>query len=85
MDSEVLVAIIALIGTVTGSISGIMISSKLSNYRIEQLEIKLDKYISNQDKLKEKVLIVEQTIIAIQEKLEDIDLQVQKLISDKRQ
>ena len=82
MDTSVLVAIIALIGTVTGSISGIMIANRLSNYRIEQLEIKLDKYITNQDKLKEKVLILEQTVVALTDKLEDMDLQIQKL-SDK--
>lgn len=82
MDTSVLVAIIALIGTVTGSISGIMIANRLSNYRIEQLEIKLDKYITNQDKLKEKVLILEQTVMTLTDKLEDIDLQIQKL-SDK--
>lgn len=81
MDSEVLVAIIALIGTVTGSISGIMIANRLSNYRIEQLEIKLDKYITNQDKLKEKVLVLEQTVLALTDKLEDMDLQIQKLSS----
>lgn len=83
MNNDVLVAIIALIGTVTGSISGIMISNRLSNYRIEQLEIKLDKYISNQDKLKEKVLIVEQAVKVIEDKLEDLDLQIQKILSDK--
>lgn len=82
MDTSVLVAIIALIGTVTGSISGIMIANRLSNYRIEQLEIKLDKYITNQDKLKEKVLILEQTVMVLTDKLEDMDLQIQKL-SDK--
>lgn len=82
--TDVLVAVIALIGTVTGSISGIMISSKLSNYRIEQLEIKLDKYISNQDKIKERLIVVEQTITSIQDKLEDMDLQLNQLISAKR-
>lgn len=81
MDSEVLVAIIALIGTVTGSISGIMISSKLSNYRIEQLEIKLDKYISNQDKLKEKVILLEKDVLSFREKLEDVERRVQKLLN----
>lgn len=81
MDTSVLVAIIALIGTVTGSISGIMIANRLSNYRIEQLEIKLDKYITNQDKLKEKVLILEQTIITLQDRLEDMDEQIQKLLT----
>lgn len=81
MDASVLVAIIALIGTITGSISGIMIANRLSNYRIEQLEIKLDKYITNQDKLKEKVLVLEQTVIALTDKIEDMDLQIQKLIT----
>ena len=81
MDTSVLVAIIALIGTVTGSISGIMIANRLSNYRIEQLEIKLDKYITNQDKLKEKVLILEQTIIVLQDRLEDMDEQIQKILT----
>lgn len=81
MDTSVLVAIIALIGTVTGSISGIMIANRLSNYRIEQLEIKLDKYITNQDKLKEKVLVLEQTVIALTDKFEDMDLQIQKLLT----
>lgn len=81
MDASVLVAIIALIGTITGSISGIMIANRLSNYRIEQLEIKLDKYITNQDKLKEKVLVLEQTVLTLTDKIEDIDLQIQKLLS----
>ena len=81
MDASVLVAIIALIGTITGSISGIMIANRLSNYRIEQLEIKLDKYITNQDKLKEKVLVLEQTVLTLTDKIEDMDLQIQKLLS----
>lgn len=81
MDTSVLVAIIALIGTITGSISGIMIANRLSNYRIEQLEIKLDKYITNQDKLKEKVLILEQTVIGLQDRLEDMDEQIQKILT----
>ena len=84
MNGDVLVAIIALIGTVTGSISGILVSNRLSNWRIEQLEIKLDKYISNQDVLKEKLIVAEQAIANIQDKLEDMDLQIQQLLSLKR-
>lgn len=81
MDTTVIVAIIALIGTVTGSISGIMIANRLSNYRIEQLEIKLDKYIANQDKLKEKVLVLEQNMLQLQDKIEDMDLKIQRLLN----
>jgi len=84
MNGDVLVAIIALIGTVTGSISGILVSNRLSNWRIEQLEIKLDKYISNQDILKEKLIVAEQAIASIQDKIEDMDLQLQQLLSLKR-
>ena len=38
MPSEVIVAILALIGTLVGSLGGIVVSSKLTNYRLEQLE-----------------------------------------------
>ena len=38
MDSSVIVAVISLIGTLGGSLGGILVSSKLTAYRIEQLE-----------------------------------------------
>ena len=44
MSNEVLTALLALVGTIVGSGSGILISNKLVNYRIEQLEKKVDKY-----------------------------------------
>lgn len=34
--------IIALVGTIIGSLGGILVSSKMSNYRIEQLEKKIE-------------------------------------------
>lgn len=45
------IAFLSLIGTVVGSFSGILIANKLSNYRIEQLEKKLDKYADKQDEM----------------------------------
>ena len=44
MDSTIIVALISLLGTLTGSLGGIVVSSKLTNYRIEQLEKKVDKH-----------------------------------------
>lgn len=41
--TDIIVAIIALVGTAIGSLGGILAASKLSNYRIEQLEKKVDK------------------------------------------
>lgn len=44
MDSTVIVALISLLGTLVGSLGGIMVSTKLTNYRLEQLEKKVEKH-----------------------------------------
>lgn len=44
MNDVVIVAIISLIGTLGGTFGGILTSSKLTNYRIEQLEKKVEKH-----------------------------------------
>lgn len=42
--NDIIVALIALFGTMLGTFGGILTSSKLTNYRIEQLELKVDKH-----------------------------------------
>ncbi len=44
MNETLVIAIISLIGTLFGSFGGIITSSKLSNYRIEQLEKKVQQH-----------------------------------------
>jgi len=44
MPTEITVALIALMGTAIGTGGGILMSSKLTIYRIEQLEKKMDKH-----------------------------------------
>lgn len=44
MDNTIIVALLSCAGTVLGSGLGIITSSKLTNYRIEQLEKKVDKH-----------------------------------------
>lgn len=46
MSSEIIVAIFGLIGTLGGSFLGIIASSKLTQYRIRQLEEKVNKHNS---------------------------------------
>lgn len=46
MSSEVLVALLSLLGTAFGSIVGILTGNKLVVYRIEQLEKKVEKHNS---------------------------------------
>ena len=44
--NEIWTAIIPLFGTLIGTFAGIMTSTKLINYRLEQLEEKVDKHNS---------------------------------------
>lgn len=44
MNVEITTALIALFGTALGTFGGIVASSKLTIYRIEQLEKKVDKH-----------------------------------------
>ena len=44
MDNETLMALIPLLGTMIGTGGGILISSRLTQYRILQLEKKMDKH-----------------------------------------
>lgn len=56
MSSTIIIAIISLCGTCFGSIAGIMTANKLTNYRIGELEKKMDKH----NNLIERVTILEQ-------------------------
>lgn len=44
MSETVLVAILSLCGTLGGTLGGILVSNKLTNYRIEQLEKKVQEH-----------------------------------------
>lgn len=72
MSNEVLIALLALIGTLVGSGSGILISNKLVNFRIEQLEKKIEKYQSNQDEIRERLVVVEQSAKSAHHRIDDV-------------
>lgn len=46
MTSEIIVGLLSLGGTLCGTFAGILTSTKLTNYRIEQLEKKVEKHNS---------------------------------------
>ena len=69
MNSTIIVALISLVGTLIGSLGGIIVSSKLTNYRIEQLEKKVDKH----NKFAERMPVVEEQIKVINHRIEDIE------------
>lgn len=46
MTSEIIVALLGLIGTLSGSFLGVVAASKLTQYRLQQLEDKVSKHNS---------------------------------------
>lgn len=44
MPAEVITAVLSLVGTLVGTLGGIVLSSNLTNYRIEQMEKKVEKH-----------------------------------------
>lgn len=84
MDNTIIVAIISLFGTLVGSISGVLVSNRLSVYRIEQLEKKIDKYATNMDEIKERLIIVEQKTNRAHERIDDVVSQLKITENRKR-
>ena len=58
MSEAVIVALLSLAGTVIGSLLGILAANKLVTYRLEQLELKVNKH----NNLVERMAVVEKRI-----------------------
>ena len=58
MNETVIVAMISLLGTLGGAFGGILASSKLTNYRLEQLEKRVEKHNS----VLERTFILEEKV-----------------------
>ena len=76
MSEVVIVAIISLIGTLAGSFGGIMTSNRLTGYRIEQLEIKVEKHnniIERVYKLEDNDRLLEEKISVANHRIADLE------------
>lgn len=68
MEPEIVVAICSLVGTLVGSLAGIMTANRLTNYRIEQLEEKVKKH----NNLVERMTVVEQSAKSAHHRLDEL-------------
>lgn len=69
MDDEIIVALVAMCGTLIGSFGGIITSSKLTSFRLEKLEQKVDKH----NNFAERIPLIEENIKFLHEKIEDME------------
>ncbi len=76
METEVIIALITLVGSLLGTFSGIVVSTKLVNYRIEELEKKVDKHNSVIDrvyKLEQRGAVMEEEIKVANHRIGDME------------
>lgn len=65
MTETIIVACLSLLGTLFGTLGGILAANKLTNYRIEQLEKRVEKHnnvIERMYKLEKQVAVDEEEI-----------------------
>ena len=76
MATEIIVAIITLFATLIRTCSGMVVSSKLGNYRIDQLEKKVDKHnqvIDRVYKLEQKDAVHDEEIKVANHRIADLE------------
>lgn len=76
LSDTVIVALISLVGTLGGTFGGILVSNKLTNYRLEQLENRVNKHnnlIERTYKLEEDIRLHEEKIKVANHRLDDLE------------
>ena len=76
MQTEVVVALVGLAGNSLGSLAGVVASAKLTAYRLEQLEKKVDKHntvIERTYKLEETQAVMEEQIKVANHRIADLE------------
>ncbi len=70
MDSTaIIVAVLSLIGTLGGSLGGIVVSSKLTAYRIQQLENK----VAEHNNFARRMPVVEEKVDNLERRIDDLE------------
>ena len=78
MSQPVLVAVLSLVGTLTGTFGGILVSNKLVNYRLEQLEKKVQAHnnlVERTFRLESDMSVVHEQMKVANHRLQDLEEQ----------
>ena len=68
MTSEIIVALLGLLGTLAGSFLGVVAANKLTQYRLQQLEEKVNKH----NNIIERTYVLEGQMVEVQHDIRDI-------------
>ncbi len=76
MNETIIVSLISLIGTLGGTLGGILVSNKLTTYRIEQLEKKVEthnKVIDRVYELEKRDEVEKEELKVVNHRLSDLE------------
>jgi hypothetical protein len=74
MPSEIIVGLLSLAGTLCGTFAGIITSAKLTAYRIEQLEKKVDKH----NNFAERIPVIENNLKSVWHNINEIKEEIKE-------
>lgn len=76
LSDTMVVALLSLLGTLTGAFGGILVSNKLVNYRLEQLEKKVDQHNTVVDRMygaEKRLDVLGEQFKAVSRRVEDLE------------
>lgn len=79
MQTEIIVAIIAFLGTLVGSFGGIAATSKLTSYRLQKLEEKVNKH----NEVVKRTYILEEQMKVANHRIQDLEDHEEKILERK--
>lgn len=76
--NDIFIALLSFLGTLLGTFGGIITSAKLTNFRIEQLEKKVEKH----NNFAERIPVIEEQIKVSNHRICDLEREVQQCKTD---
>ena len=73
MDSTVVVALLSVAGTFIGSLLGVFGSARMTNFRLEQLEKKVEKH----NQVVERMAVAENAIKSAHHRLDEVNAELE--------
>lgn len=72
MTESIIVAILSMIGTLGGTLGGILTANKLTNFRIQELERKVDKH----NNFAGRIPVIEEQMKVANHRIDDLEKEV---------
>lgn len=76
--NEIIIAVLSLLGTIIGSLSGVLAANRLTNYRIQELEKKVEKH----NTIVERTYRLEEMMKVANHRINDLERHEEKELFD---